>query len=229
MTSIDLIGNLEYQSENSRLQSDVAGKHAEVSGGLTLAEIAQMIVTLFIVTVGVGLLITVTYIVTFPVIAKHEQAKTDALKTAAGLLQFVNSVVPDAASVLKSGTWQNNSLTADYYCLTNKDGTPSYAIISYAKGYSSTLKVLTGIDNEGKIVRINVLEQGETPGLGDQVQGDEFKKQFEGAHKTKLKVSTSGGADAIQAITAATISSRAITEDAVKNAMKFYEQELAGK
>jgi electron transport complex protein RnfG len=89
--------------------------------------------------------------------------------------------------------------------------------------------VLTGIDNAGNVIKIDVLEQAETPGLGEQVLGDEFKKQFEGAHKNKIKVTTSGEADAIQAITGATISSRAVTEDAVLSALKFYETELAGK
>jgi hypothetical protein len=56
---------------------------------------------------------------------------------------------------------------------------------------------------------------------------NEFLKQFTGKDPHRLHVITGGDTtDAVMAITAATISSRALTEDAVKTALLFLEQRI---
>lgn len=82
-----------------------------------------------------------------------------------------------------------------------------------ANGYSGGVSMLVGIDEKGVIQAIEILSQQETPGLGSKIaeikQGQRspwFLEQFKGRFATGLNFSD------IQAITGATISSRAVAE-----------------
>lgn len=94
------------------------------------------------------------------------------------------------------------------------------------KGYGGTIRLLVGVDLEGNIVKVKVVEHHETPGLGSKAAADDspFLKQFIGKNlnNTKFKVKKDGGD--IDAVTSATISSRAITE-AVKEALEAYAKD----
>lgn len=89
------------------------------------------------------------------------------------------------------------------------------ATIANAMGFSDLIIVMVGLDKSNNIVNYEVLSQKETPGLGTKCV-DWFKKQINGKSiDTDFKVTKDGGD--IDAITAATISSRAFL-NAVKNA-----------
>jgi electron transport complex protein RnfG len=79
-----------------------------------------------------------------------------------------------------------------------------------ATGYSSVISSLVGLDLDNKIIGIEVLSQQETAGLGANIAKESFLKQFIGKTKEELKIKKDGGQ--IDAITGATISSRAITD-----------------
>lgn len=74
-----------------------------------------------------------------------------------------------------------------------------------AKGYSSTVLTMAGLLKDGTVTAIKILSQGETPGLGAKVAESDFTGQF----KNKKDLND------VQAITGATISSRAVI-DSVK-------------
>ncbi|MEA3306243.1 MAG: RnfABCDGE type electron transport complex subunit G [Elusimicrobiota bacterium] len=86
-------------------------------------------------------------------------------------------------------------------------------------GYSGEITMLLAVSPKGKIFAYNVLSHKETPGLGNKIELEPFKKQFEG--KTlkgfNWKVKKDGGF--VDELTAATISSRAAT-DAVKKGLQ---------
>jgi electron transport complex protein RnfG len=96
-----------------------------------------------------------------------------------------------------------------------KDGrTVGCAVESFdGNGFSGTVRVMVGFDAEGKIVNYSVLEHNETPGLGSKMQEwfatDKNRQSIIGRDMSKgaLKVSKDGGD--VDAITAATLSSRA--------------------
>jgi electron transport complex protein RnfG len=73
---------------------------------------------------------------------------------------------------------------------------------------------MVGFDTKGTILNVNVLEQAETPGLGAKMteEGNPLLASIQGkeAAKTKLTVKKDGGD--VDALTAATISSRAYAE-----------------
>lgn len=72
------------------------------------------------------------------------------------------------------------------------------------KGYSSVIETMAGMDRDGRLTAIKVISQNETPGLGAAVVEPAFTGQFSGKNIDSL--------DQVQAITGATISSRAVIE-----------------
>ena len=96
-------------------------------------------------------------------------------------------------------------------------------IVGYAvntntkKGFGGNINLMAGFKPDGTIINITVLDQKETPGLGTKMTESRFKDQFNEKNPSQysLKVKKDGGQ--VDAITAATISSRAFC-DAVQRA-----------
>lgn len=102
------------------------------------------------------------------------------------------------------------------------------AVQSYStNGFSGAIKVMVGFDGDGAIINYSVLEQKETPGLGtkmtDWFKTEKGNQDIRGMkpEENNLTVSKDGGE--VDAITAATISSRAFLE-AIQYAYKAYAQ-----
>lgn len=117
----------------------------------------------------------------------------------------IKEVMPLAEhfEAVKSG---NDTL---YYKAHDKNGKLIGVVFkATGKGYSSTVETVVGMKKDGQITAIKVISQNETPGLGAQVAGDGFSGQFKGQDALKLS--------GVEAITGATISSRAVI-DSVKN------------
>ena len=111
----------------------------------------------------------------------------------------------------------------DYYTATKGGEVVGYAVKSYTdKGFSGHFTMMVGFKPDGSIHNITVLEHKETPGLGTKMKEPKFKDQFPGKNPGdfKLKVKKDGGQ--IDAITAATISSRAFC-DGVQRAYDGYK------
>ena len=91
------------------------------------------------------------------------------------------------------------------------------AVESFSKnGFSGEIKVMVGFDVEGSIVDYSVLEQKETPGLGtkmlDWFKTDKNNQNIKGKNPAQNNLTVSKDGGEIDAITAATISSRAFLE-----------------
>jgi electron transport complex protein RnfG len=80
------------------------------------------------------------------------------------------------------------------------------------KGYSGVIWIMVGFNLTGEIQNIFVIDHKETPGLGSKMTTPSFVKQFlnKNPEQMKLKVKKDGGD--VDAITGATISSRAYSE-----------------
>ena len=101
-----------------------------------------------------------------------------------------------------------------YYKAYDKNGKfMGAAFKASGKGYSSTIEVMVGMLDDGTITAIKVLSQNETPGLGANVAEPPFTSQF--SHKKNL--------DDVQAITGATISSKAVIDSVRKKAQEIKE------
>ncbi|MCP4395502.1 MAG: RnfABCDGE type electron transport complex subunit G [Alphaproteobacteria bacterium] len=100
-------------------------------------------------------------------------------------------------------------------CYPNRDdgGIKNVVIKTYSdKGYGGLIWLMAGFMADGTIVDVSVLEQKETPGLGTKISDDAFISQFRGKNPEtfSLKVRQDGGD--VDAVTAATISSRAFCD-----------------
>ena len=87
-----------------------------------------------------------------------------------------------------------------------------FAVETAVDGFGGTFRVMVGFDHEGNILGYEILEHQETPGLGSHMEhwfknADKPGQNIIGRKGGKLTVSKDGGD--VDAITAATISSRA--------------------
>lgn len=99
-----------------------------------------------------------------------------------------------------------------YPAFANNEFVGAAVIGSSEKGFSGLIKIMVGFRADGIIQNIEVLEQKETPGLGTKIKDEKFLKQFRDkqASKFSLKVTKDGGE--VDALTGATITSRAFGE-----------------
>jgi len=179
----------------------------------------NMLITLFLVTFVASTALAFIYEITKGPIEMARLAKK---------LAAIDQVV----------TEYDNNPVDDMYFIASVDGTDSLelyparkngeligvAIRSYSKnGYGGLIWIMVGIKPDGKIQDATVIEHKETPGLGTKMAEPLFKDQFKNLDpdQTALKVKKDGGD--IDAITAATISSRAFCE-AVQLALDSYEK-----
>ena len=88
-----------------------------------------------------------------------------------------------------------------------------YIFTSAAKGYGGDVKVMIGYDLTGTIVGFTVLDcSNETPGLGQNSKTPEFMGRFPGKTGELVVDKNSNDGQNIQAITAATITSKAVVK-----------------
>ncbi|MGD9489259.1 MAG: RnfABCDGE type electron transport complex subunit G [Calditrichaceae bacterium] len=113
---------------------------------------------------------------------------------------------------------------AKYFKAVNEDSVVlGYAIIVKGpNGFTNDFDMMVGIDSSGTILDTYVLDHKETPGLGDGMTKPLFKEQFSGRtlQNTKWRVKKDGGD--VDAITAATITSRAFTAG-VERALRIFK------
>lgn len=90
-----------------------------------------------------------------------------------------------------------------------------------SKGYGGDITVMVGIDASDTVTSVKILGQKETPGLGAKVVDPAWRSQFAGKSIAGTRWSVKKDQGDIDQITAATISSRAVTE-AVSEGLNVY-------
>ncbi|MEO0106167.1 MAG: FMN-binding protein [candidate division WOR-3 bacterium] len=94
---------------------------------------------------------------------------------------------------------------------------------TWPSGYCGPIPITVGVDISGKITRIIIgsKKEGfqETEGLGAKVKESKFTDQFKGKYISQLRLKKEGGD--IDAVTGATISSRAVC-DGIRKSMESY-------
>ncbi len=95
------------------------------------------------------------------------------------------------------------------------------------RGYGGPIGILCGVQRDGKVAGLRIATPGEglkeTPGLGLKIREDFFRQQFIGKEKEEIRIKREGGR--IDAITAATISSKAVA-DGIREGIARYEEFL---
>lgn len=95
------------------------------------------------------------------------------------------------------------------------------------KGFGGMVTLMVGLLPDGTINKVSVLSHGETPGLGAKMTDPQFKDQFNGKNPASFIIKVKKDKGDVDAITAATISSRAFC-DAVNRAIITFENNKGG-
>ncbi len=168
----------------------------------------NMVVSLLIITLVAGLSLGFINDLTIGPIAKAKlERKVNAIKQV--LPEFNNNPVEDIILIKSEKIKDSIELYPAYF----EEKIVGKAVIgSSDKGYSGLIKIMVGFNLDGTIKNIVVIEQKETPGLGTKMKGDKFLRQFRGKDPKSfiLQVIKDGGD--IDALTGATITSRAFGE-----------------
>ena len=169
--------------------------------------------TLFLITALVALALAGINAITAPTIAQAKEAKTQAA---------VSQVLPGGGEAIDFT--DTTGLIKNVY-----RSDMGFAIQVTPSGFDGEIDMMVGIDNDGKILGISIISHTETAGLGavaaaNNSKGEAFREQFVGTDSS-LSVNKDGGT--VDAITGATITSRAVTEG-VNTARTWWEAN-AGK
>ncbi len=131
--------------------------------------------------------------------------------------------------ILKAEKYETVKTTLDnidYNVNIAKDGeeVKGYIFSVKEKGYGGDISVMTGIDRQGTIIAVKVIDaSNETPGLGQNVLRENFNNQYSGKTETVDVVKSEAKDNEITAVTGATISSKAVTR-AVNKSREIFEK-----
>lgn len=177
-------------------------------------ESARMIVVLTVIAMVSGGLLAAVYDWTSGVIAENQLKEMEsavfAVLPGAVRIELLDrgpaELVEDDPKASKETKQAANQVFVGY----NEQGAPvGYAFVGEGNGYGGIIRIMVGVSEaEGKILNLTVLSHSETPGLGSRIEDAGFRNQFVG--KT-LSDPIAVGRD-INALSGATISSRAVTE-----------------
>ena len=130
---------------------------------------------------------------------------------------------------------ETTELTLDELPVAVHTARSGEAVVGYAvetaskNGFSGMIRMVVGFDATGRVLNVNVLEQNETPGLGTKMadEGNPLFASFEGRNPGEMKLAVKKDGGDVDALTAATISSRAYV-DAMARAYAAYKQIAEG-
>jgi electron transport complex protein RnfG len=161
--------------------------------------ILRLALTLLIITSLVAAALAGVNAVTAPVIASITAQKTQ---------DAIEAVLPGGGNSVENFTDATGLVKAVFA------SDAGYAIQVAPSGFDGEITIMVGISKDGKVLGIDIISHTETAGLGAVAAaktsaGVAFREQFVG-QSGELAVSKDGGT--IDAITSATITSRAVTE-----------------
>ncbi len=167
----------------------------------------RIIGVLLVITMCVAALLALVNEVTKDRIAKIERAE---LESAVKRL-FPNTASPTSAELnvdIGDETLSSFNSVSDGQSLVGY-----YAKVS-PKGFKGAVVMLVGLNTDGTICGIEIISSGETPGIGDKIESDDFLGKFNGKTDKTLDVDAIGGA---------TYSSKAVI-NGTKTALKAYNK-----
>lgn len=177
-------------------------------------EILIPAVSLLLICAVVTALLGLTNSVTAPQIEKLALETQEAAK---------KEVLPNAASFSdEKQTEKDGELYPYFEGLSDSGEVLGYVFQTSAKGYGGDIVMMVGVLGDGTVAGVSILSISETAGLGMNAKNEGFLQQFVGKSGT-IGVQKNGSSDTeIQALTGATITSKAMAS-AVNQALALYE------
>jgi len=190
-----------------------------------------LIVPVIIITCVAGVALALVNEVTKgPIAESKKMAKAEAL--GAVLPAFENDPTSDLHEVaLDPETYTEaggNPLT--FYAGRDAGGAlTGWGIESAVEsGYSGYFSLVFGIDPEGRVQKVQILEQRETPGLGTKVCAEDWLAQYEGKSLADFQFTVAKDGGDVDAITGATISSRAVSR-CIEQGLQEFDANFKGQ
>jgi len=189
---------------------------------------------LFIITLFAGFLLGVVYQVTKePIAAQEEKARQEAFaEVFAAAENFVTVEQPakeEIDQMLADADISGVTVEEIVSALDGSENLLGYCItVTSHEGYGGDIKLTLGINLDGSLNGISILEISETPGLGMKAESV-LKPQFSGKNAARFEYTKSGAAaeNQIDAISGATITTRAVT-GGVNAGLKVFQTYLSG-
>ena len=173
----------------------------------------NMLIALMVITIVSGGVLGFIYGMTKPAIDKVEENKN---------IKAINEVLKTDVAIATTEARVIDDLTYNLAYDANGDFIGA-AVKTYSmNGFGGKVELMVGMLKNGIINKVSVLSQAETPGLGANMVNDKFKGQFDGKNPATFKLMVKKDGGDVDAITAATISSRAVSE-AIKKAADGFE------
>jgi Na+-translocating ferredoxin:NAD+ oxidoreductase subunit G len=172
------------------------------------ASILQITLNLTVASLISGMIIAFVYFITEP-FAKEQRIRLKNLS--------MKELVPSATN------FKPINQKDEWYAAENNGSRIAYIVIGETRGFGGSIRVMTAVDMEEKIISYNILSHNETPGLGSQADLPKFKKQFTGKKLKNLEVVTIHEEGKIDAITGATITSAAVTKAVRESIVRLHE------
>ena len=172
---------------------------------------ANMVIVLTIITVVAAACLGAMNNATAEPIAASKKAKQEAA---------IKAVLPEFASVDTAVIVNEQKIFRAYNAENNLVG---IAIETAELGFGGDITTMVGFDANGTIVNYSLLQHAETPGLGSKLV-DWFlvKSDIRGANSANMPLRVSKDGGNYDAITAATISSRAFL-NSINKAYETYQ------
>ena len=156
----------------------------------------KLALTLLVISAVVSGLLGLTNFVT-----KDKIAAINADKTAASMKEVLPA---DTYTQLEYPLTGSQANVAAVYQADDK----GYVIEVTPSGFGGTIDMVVGVGTDGTVTGVSIISMSETSGLGANASKESFRSQFVGK-SGGLAVSKDGGE--IDALTGATITSRAVT------------------
>ena len=163
-----------------------------------------MVICLTLICIVCSALLAGVYAITK---APIDKAAADKLNSA------ISEVLPEFSSLSEKMSIVFYGKTYFYYEVADSAANVlGYAVEAAVGGFGGPVSLMVGVLPDGTIYNTKVLSHSETPGLGAKCTEPAFADQFKGFDPSVKKLSVKKDGGDIDAITAATITSRAYTE-----------------
>lgn len=182
---------------------------------IDVKEVIRPALTLFVICLVIAVLLAITN-----------------LMTRDKIVQMNKQTEATSREVVLPGTTTFEDSKDNTYAVGKKGNDISgYVFTTKTKSYGGDLSVMTGIDKSGKVTGVVILSISDTPGLGLNAQKESFRNQYlQAAPEKGFEVIKSGsaGKGQIEAMTGATITSKAVTT-CVNEAVTQYQKVKGGE
>lgn len=162
--------------------------------------------------------------------AAQDAAYKEVFEEAVSFEDNADFTAEKAAEIIADSDYTSDEIIGVANALDDSSNVIGYVInVTSHEGSQADITFSVGIQNDGTINGYSITSISETPGLGMLVNEDDFKKQFndKSAEAFTVVKSEPSSDTEIEAVTGATISSRAIT-NGVNACLVYFNTALQG-